>query len=252
MRSGGLMKGQTGYIMKPMMLIAVIVLLIVLLQSIYSSRGKERMAQKSLDLVGTGTNILLILSNSEMCLAHRSSVTDKVQGNVLDVQKLNDFQLLWQNREPECARNYDFGWRVRVEQIGEGGVEREWKFGTKEFSTGEILNNEIEFWIPVSIKYSEDNVKLGKMHIRLVDGELEKLAGFFDWSCRMGELNRASSMITNLKISKPVTYKEGRLCMDGSCRELICSLVYFDGFKSKGTYELTVNYQEDKILLVSK
>ena len=246
------MKGQVSYIMKPMMLIAVIVLLVFLLQSLYSGRGKERLAEKNLDIVSTATNILLILSNSEQCLASRSSVTDKTQGHVLDVNKLNSFDLNYENTEPECARNYEFGWRVEVEEIVRGGTGRTWDFGAKEFSTGKALNNEVRFWIPVAIKYSDDEVKLGKMDIILVDGELEKLAGFFDWSCKMGELGRMTQLSTNIMISQPVSYENGELCMGGSCRKLYCDLYYFDGFDSEGTYELTVNYQEPNRLLVGK
>ncbi|MBD3155347.1 MAG: hypothetical protein GF368_01690 [Candidatus Aenigmarchaeota archaeon] len=257
------MKGQTGYIMKPMMLIAVIILLIFLLQTLYSGVAKERLAQKNLDIVSTGTNVLLILANSEDCLAYESSVTQKAQGIILDIQKLDEFDVYNDNMEPECARNYEFGWRVDVEQIGQGGaIENNWDFGAKEFSDGVALNNEIRLWIPVAIKYPEGHhncpegcTELGKMSIKLVNGELENLAGFFDWGCRMGQLGRMSSFSTELKISQPVKYKptQNELCIGRSCRSLICHLLYFDeGLTSEGTYELTVNYQGPNKLLVGK
>ncbi|NCS71598.1 MAG: hypothetical protein GW780_05580, partial [Candidatus Aenigmarchaeota archaeon] len=50
------MKGQISYVMKPMTMIAVIILLVFLLQSLYLNRGKETQAEKKLDIVGTGTN----------------------------------------------------------------------------------------------------------------------------------------------------------------------------------------------------
>jgi len=90
------------------------------------------------------------------------------------------------------------------------------------------------------------------MEIKLVDGELEKLAGFFDWSCKMGEMNRMSSLSTEIMINQPVSYKNNNLCIGESCRKLLCNLIYFDGFGSEGVHELTVNYQEPNRLLVGK
>jgi hypothetical protein len=240
--------------MKPMMLISVIILLIFLVQSLYSARGKERMAEKNLDILSTATNILLILSNSEQCIAHTSAVTDKTQGNIIEVTKLNEFDVIYDEIEPECARNYDFGWRVMVEEIEENMEEqvKEWSFGSKEFSTDKSLDTEVEFWIPVALRYSKEDVRLGKMNIKVVDGELEKLSGFFDWICKMGQMKRLNSFSTELFISQPVTYNslENKICIGGSCRKMNCELLYFDGIGSEGTYKLVANYQEPDKLLV--
>jgi len=161
------MKGQVSYIMKPMMLIAVVILLVFLLQSLYSSGGKERIAEKNLDIVGTATNVLLILSNSEECLVYNDQTTEVTKANILDVNRLDHFSEEYKDIEPECARNYEFGWRVDVKQIDKNNqVEKEWDFGAKEFSKGKSLNNEVEFWMPVAIRYSDDDVKLGKMEIK--------------------------------------------------------------------------------------
>ncbi|MEM5792918.1 MAG: hypothetical protein QXY45_00975 [Candidatus Aenigmatarchaeota archaeon] len=261
------MKGQVSYIMKPMMLIGIIILLLFLIQTLYSGRGRERMAEKKLDTVSTATNILLILANSKQCLAYHSSITDKTQGIVLNVTKLDIFQNNYQEIEPECARNYEFGWKVQVSQMGRpvGGssnVERAWTFGARDFSKDSSLNNEVRFWIPVGIKYPKGDarcgannrdgcVKLGKMDILLVDGELEKLAGFFDWSCMMGRLGRMTSTSTEVSVSQKVTYDSAsnRLCVGSSCRRLQCPLLYFDGFNSKGTYSLKLNYQSGNLVV---
>lgn len=385
------------------MLIAVIVLLVFLLQSLYSSQGKEKLAEKKLDIVGTATNILLILANSKDCLAYEYAQTVE-KANILDVEKLDSFYRDYQEIEPDCARNHEFGWRVKVSEFGmitgdgsvitvhsrtgsptnliddvhniddhkwwdstghgylaswgnevigsdtnplkvrvtglnpskkykvefeiftqnagknlwirrsdlvgytlyndeygdesgiwaeinlgevtgrteigvdvylDGGtgeydvnlgdlivtevggepgigIVREWDFGSQGFSTGKSLNNEVHFWIPVTIRYSENDMRLGKMEIQLVDGELEKLAGFFDWSCKMGQLNRMTSSSTQIAISQPVTYDSGsnKICMGGSCRKLDeCQLLYFDGLKSKGTHSITVNYKNGMLLV---
>ncbi|NCN39564.1 MAG: hypothetical protein GW914_04250, partial [Candidatus Aenigmarchaeota archaeon] len=80
------MKGQISYVMKPMTMIAVIILLVFLLQSLYLNRGKETQAEKKLDIVGTGTNILLILANSKDCLAYDYQQTME-KANILDAAK---------------------------------------------------------------------------------------------------------------------------------------------------------------------
>ncbi len=235
-----------------MTLIVAIVLLVFLLQTLYKNKGREKIVEKNLDIIGAATNILLILTNSRECLAYDDSLS-VTKANILDVEKLDLFDSNYQEIEPDCARNYEYGWRVNVKQIDRNDdTEKEWNFGTKEFSTGKSLNNQVEFWIPVAIRYSEDNVRLGKVEIKLVDGELEKLAGFFDWSCKMGEMNIMSSSTTEIFISQPVNYRNNELCIGSSCRELLCELVYFDGFETKGIYKITVNYQESNKLLVSK
>jgi len=245
-------KAQLSYVIKPMTLVVTIVLLVFLLQSLYKSRVGEKVAEKNLDIVGTATNILLILADSKECLAYDDPLI-VTKSNILDVEKLNSFKLKYQEIEPECARNYEFGWGVSVKQISKDEkTEKEWDFGAKEFSNGKSLSNQVEFWIPVAIRYSEDDVRLGKMEIKLVDGELERLSGFFDWSCNMGKMNKITSSSTEIYISQPVSYENGELCIQGNCRKLICDLVYFDGFASEGVYRIEVNYQEPNRLLVGK
>jgi len=245
-------KGQLSYIIKPMTLVITIVLLVFLLQTLYTNKVRERTVEKNLDIVSTATNILLILANSEECLAYDDSLII-TKANILDIEKIESFNSNYQDIEPECARNYDFGWRVKIEQINKNNiVERKWEFGADSFSDDKLVKNQVEFWIPVAIRYSENDVRLGKMNIKLVDGELEKLAGFFDWSCKMGKMNRMSSLTTEIMISQPATYENGKLCFGQYCRKLLCELIYFDGLDSEGTHELTVNYQEPNKLLVSK
>jgi len=244
-------KGQISYVMKPMTMIAVIILLVFLLQSLYLNRGKETQAEKKLDIVGTGTNILLILANSKDCLAYDYQQTME-KANILDAAKLDNFMNDYQGIEPECARNYDFGWRAEVKELGEPGIAKVWNFGAGGFSSGKSLNNEVNFWIPVAIRYSENDIRLGKMDIRLVDGELEKLAGFLDWSCKMGQINRMTSSSTDIKTSYPAAYnsQENKICVGESCRKLQCRLRYFDGFDSDGIHTLNVEFKQPDILLV--
>jgi len=225
---------------------------------LYSYRGRERLSEKNLDIVATATNMLLILSNSKDCLSFEDSTIKNTQSNIIDIAKLDYFSSVYSDIEPDCARNYDLGWRVTVKQIDRNDqITKEWSFGTEEFSQGKPLKNKVEFWIPVAIRYSEDKIELGKMEITLVDGELEKLAGFFDWSCKLGQLNELTSSKTEIVLSEPVSYdsEKNELCIGTglkSCRKLVCELVYFNGFQTKGSYSISVNYQSPNKLLVGK
>jgi len=222
-----------------------IVLLVFLLMTVRNNTIKEKSTEKNLDLIGTATNTLLILANSKECLAYDDPVM-VTKENVIDIEKLELFHNNFQEIEPDCARSHEFGWRATVKQFE---PEKEWNFGAKEFSTGKSMNNQVEFWIPLTIRYSEDNVKLGRMEIKIVDGELERLAGFFDWSCKMGEGNTFSIQVS---VSQPVKYENGELCVGSSCRKLLCELLYFDGFEAEGVYGIEVNYQEPNKLAVGK
>ena len=249
------MKGQLSYVMKPLTLVSIIILLVLLLYSLNSYRGRERMAEKTLDLTSFATNILLILANSEDCLAYKIPATQGAYANIVDLKKLDEFSEKYEEIEPDCARNYDFGWRVTVEEVnGEsfnGG--KTWSFGARDFSKGKAMKNKVEFWIPVAIRHSVNEVNVGRMSITLVDGELEKIAGFLDWSCKMGMLGKMSSSSTDVQISSPITYDRSNnyLCSGNACRKLLCTLIGFEDMKSGGTYSISVDFRSPDKLLVS-
>jgi len=248
-------KGQLGYIIKPLALVAIIILLIFLIYTLYTSFASEKLGGKSLDVTATATNILLILANSEDCLAFKTPITSGAYANVIDVNKLDEFSSKYADIEPECARNYDFGWRVEVKEITRGGATtKSWSFGAKDFSTGKALKNKVTFWIPVAIRYTTKNVQPGKMFITLVDGELEKIAGFLDWSCKMGILGKMSSSTMKVGITYPITYnKTQKLLCSGktTCRKLFCNLVSFEDMKSAGTYSISSSFRAPNRLFVS-
>jgi len=252
------MKGQLTYVMKPLTLVSIIILLVLLLYSINTYKGRERIAEKTLDLTSMATNILLILANSEDCLAYRVPATQGAYANIVDSKKLDEFSEKYSEIEPDCARNHDFGWRVEVEEVsGEsfsGG--KTWSFGARDFSTGKAMRNKIEFWMPVAIRHSVSEVNVGRMSITLVDGELEKIAGFLDWSCKMGMLGKLSSSSTDVQINSPITYDRTNnyLCSGGgtkNCRKLLCTLYGFNNMTSRGTYSISTDFQSPDKLLVS-
>ena len=152
------MKGQLSYIIKPLSLVMTIILLLLLYNSVSSFGTQERKAQKSLNLAADATNILLVLANSEDCLAYRSAVTLGLYANIVDVKRLDDFAAKYVDSEPECARSLDFGWRVTITEFkrSEGlTVEgKKWSFGASDFSRDAAFRNSLDFSIPIAIKYS--------------------------------------------------------------------------------------------------
>jgi len=243
-------KGQLSYIIKPISLVMTIVLLLILYNSIQSFGTRERQAQQGLDLASDATNILLVLANSEDCLAYRSAVSQGIYANIVDVKKLDDFASRYASEEPECARSLDFGWRVTVMEfkLSEGKTieGRNWSFGASQFSRGAAFRNSLDFSIPIAVRYSDKLTRAGKMQIHLVDGELEKISGVLDLYCQFFKNNRLIRGSATIKTSYPLKYNAdtGQLCSVSkpeSCRKLWCPMS-FEEIKTGGEYILKMSY----------
>lgn len=251
------MKGQLSYIIKPITLVMIVVLLILLYQSISESTAKEKEAQKSLNVISSATDVLLILSNSYDCLAYRTT-TESVYSNVIDINKLEEFSKKYEVIEPECARSYEFGWRVKVYEIDKTSLptSANWSFGAKDFSTSAALKDSVTLSMPVAIRRSAKLVTPGKMEIRLVDGELEKIAGTIDWFCQLGKRGRMTKSSFSVYTHGTVSYDaaENNLCLTPSgskkksCRQMVCQLD-FAGLKSPGEHMLSLSYSDGKIVI---
>lgn len=250
------MKGQLSFIIKPITLVMVIALLLLLYQSISMSIAREKRISETLDLTASATNILLILANSRDCLAYEGPFSKSLYGNVVDVSRLDKFSKEYSNIEPECARNYDFGWRITITELKNTGnktVEgRNWTFGATQFSSGSSLSSSVDYWMPVAIVYSEKIVRTGRMSIHLVDGELEKIAGTLDWNCAMGRTGRLTKTSIGINLISPITYESSTnsLCSGSkikNCRKLSCEMT----FKSldEGKHVLTINYVDGKLVV---
>ncbi|RLD97462.1 MAG: hypothetical protein DRI92_05600, partial [Aquificota bacterium] len=164
------------------------------------------------------------------------------------VSKLDRFASMYQGIEPECARNHNYGYRVKVTEItrNDKDVGDVWEFGANEFSFGDALKNKFELWIPVALRYDEETVGIGKMEIEIYDGELEALAGFIDWACMLGKLGRYDRLSARIHASYPIVLNEsGYLCINTkskkACRRLLCR-TYFKGIMSPGTYMITTEF----------
>jgi len=252
------MKGQLSYIIKPLSLVMTIVLLLILYNSIQSFGNRERQAQQGLDLVADATNILLVLANSEDCLAYRSTVTEGLYANIVDITKLNYFAAKYANYEPECARSLDFGWRVTVIEFKRSSgatVEgSKWSFGASQFSRDAAFRNSLDFSIPIAVRYSDKLTRTGTLQVHLVDGELEKISGMLDWYCEMFKTNRLSKGSFQIMTSYPLSYNaaQGQLCSmskENSCRKMSCAMD-FEKIKSAGQYNLKLSYV-DGVMVVN-
>lgn len=256
------MKGQLSYIIKPMSLLMIILLLVFLYMSINSATSNEKKTQKNLDLVNSATNTLLILANSRDCVAYKSSITDGLYANVVDVEKLKEFSEKYAKVEPECARSYDFGWRVKINEIDRDNPENfveTWSFGAYQFEDPNKDNkkgfrNSIEVSMPVAIRYSEKDVRTGNMRILIVDGEMEKIAGTLDWTCEMMKMKRLNSLSVSILTSYGLKYNKtsNLLCSDAKtavCKVMSCPINFVKNMNSPGEYSLSIKYDNGELVV---
>jgi hypothetical protein len=240
----------------------IILLLIILYTSINSSIVRERKAQQSLNLVNSATNILLMLANSRDCIAYKSPVVEGLYANIVDVNKLKEFSEKYTRLEPECARSYDFGWRVSVNEIDKNDpkiIKKSWSFGAFQFEDPNKDNSKgfrdsIDTSMPIAIRYSEKDVRLGDLRIFLVDGEMEKIAGTFDWVCQMMKMNRLSSFSVTIHTNYGITYNESSNLFCSStntpvCKFMECPIQLIRQIKSPGDYPLTIKYTDGKLVI---
>ena len=243
------------YILKPISLVMTIALLLVLYTSISDSIAKERKAAKTLNLISTSTNILLILANSGDCLAYKSPATEGLYANIVDVTKLKQFSSDFKNIEPQCARNYNFGWRVTVIESNKDPdlPLKYWSFGATNFSKGAAFRNDLNTSIPIAIKYSENDIVPGNIYIYLVDGELENIAGALDWTCDLFKNGRINTTSFGIHTSYPLTYfkSTNELCSgtkEKSCRIMSCPLIFND-IKAAGDYVWAIKFDKGSLVI---
>jgi len=248
---GAAMKGQLSYIIKPVSLVVTIVLLLLLYNSISSFGSKEKIAQQDLDTTAASTNTLLVLANSPLCLAYESPASQGQYGNIVDASKLDYFNSNFSSREPNCARSFQYGWRVTVKEISlQNGVtifSRNWSFGAANFSLDTGINSNVpDFSMPIAIHYSDRLTRPGLMYIHLVSGELEKIAGIIDYSCNLHLQGRLNKTTVQLSTTFPLIFDKNTnsLCQvskTNACRITDCSLD-FNGYKSPGNYLMKISF----------
>lgn len=245
-------KGQLSYVIKPFTLVFMVIILFALFGFLNLFQADAARAERNNELMNTATATLLLLANSEDCLAYQVRETSSSYANIVDVTKLDEFVEKYQGIEPECARSNEFGFQVVVSEVD---TSSQWTFGANTFSTGGAYRNSADYWIPVAIRHSEKDVRIGKMSIHLVDGELEELAGFLDNACKQGMLGYTDSMSKNIGISYPIYYTNGNLCIgakgtkQNECRIAVCNMD-FEDIESGGNYKITTKFEFPNRLMV--
>ena len=244
------MKGQLSYIIKPISLVMTVVLLLLLYNTISTFSSQQSNAQNLLDITSDATNILLVLANSQDCLAYKSSTTNGLYANIVDVNRLNFFSQKYASTEPECARSFDFGWRVTVTDYKQSNnatvIGNNWSFGANEFSNAKAIHQDFSFSLPIAVRYSDQLTRPGIMQIHLVSGELESIAGILDWSCQLFKNGGLTSYSTTITTNYPLTYfpTTNQLCSISdtpACRTMWCPMS-FENIGSSGQYVLKVTY----------
>jgi len=116
------MKGQVSLLMKGIYLILVLVTISIVLNQIVGLNLEIKKQEKNLEIQKVAGNILESLTGSVNCLAYKEvgeveskAVSLSVQ-RVIDINKLEDFNKTYSDIEPECVRDYNYRFSVKVDK----------------------------------------------------------------------------------------------------------------------------------------
>lgn len=217
-----LTKAQMSFLSKPVMLVMTIAVLLILLQTVWSNPKTEKEQELTVQLMTRASEILDILLSSEDCLAMRSVETESAYAYVVSKQKLDEFSKLYNNKEPPCAKNFEYGYTVTVEEHCVDDVEcLSWTFGSTYSSPSADLIGKQSRTLPVGILHGSKDIRVGKATIILFDGSLERVAGFLDKTCLLGptgEIERSMKVYINY----PLTISGSEICLGNACRGIDC------------------------------
>ncbi len=262
------MLGQVSFTSRPIMLVMTIVVLIFLLTSVWSGQEEEKKQKAVLKLRLAATNILEILISSEDCLALKTDIDRSAYAFVVNREQVEKFAREYSNIEPACSKNYRYGYRITVKEFCGPFYDawqrkkrvltpegcKEWSFGAGEFTPVRLTKayySRVETSMPVGIFLKRQDIRVGRINIELVDGELERLAGFIDESCFLatkGLVERSGE----IDITAKAMFSGRQVCMDFGtekpCKQVSCSIA--DKELSKGTYRLKTKVVDNNIMYI--
>jgi len=261
------MRGKMSFLMKGIYFIIILVVISIVINQIISMNLISVRELESINLRDRSRNILETLTGNKNCLAYEE--VGSVEGKdvllnshkIIDLNKLEEFSSNFDELEPDCVRDFNFGYRVKVKTfpvnistLGPETINIEiesdiWTFGDREFSEDESLEEMIRVSIPVVVRYDQSAFLPGMMSITLVNGELERLAGFIEESC----FTEKESTLT-LHLNYPVELKGNKICMKfksgDKCQKLACEkTIEFHEIERPGNYKFYSRY-EDEILKI--
>ncbi len=216
-------KAQMSFLSKPVMLVMTIAVLIILLQTVWSSPAREKEQELTVQLMTQASGILDIMLSSEDCLAMRTNITESAYAYVVSREKLDEFAGTYAAKEPACARNFEYGYKVMVEEhcLDDADECLSWEFGSDAFSPGSDLIGKQTRSLPVGIMHSRKDVRVGRATITITDGALERISGFLDKSCMLGK-GGAKERSAKVAFSYPLRLSGDRACLGDVCRQLDC------------------------------
>lgn len=126
--------------------------------------------------------------------------------------------------------------------------EKSWAFGINEFSPGRAKYDEKTVSIPVTLRYDSNSYRSGTISLRAVGGELERISSAINQICSE---DRSEKMTLQMKISYPVKYSGGKLCVESAspiCKTISCQKqVEFENIDSAGDYIIRIQNEGGKI-----
>ncbi len=238
-------KGQY-YIVKPIALIMTIIVLFMIFYGLQNYKMQTYQDAAAIDAIVDTSATISILTNSVDCIAY-NPLEPGAYGSIVSIERLIEFQNKYYGVEPECARNYMRGWHVEVKDLMTNEV---WIFGAQDYDkkmASRVLDQRRVSSMPIAIRHSAMIVNPGNIQVTTFSGDLERVAGFFDYVCMTGRRSHSSfKEKRRFDIEYPILYEDGKLCMvlgkDKMCREMYCD-VFFEGMEVSGEYQLLAEYR---------
>ncbi len=116
------MKGDSKFFVKSVYLILVLILISFFTFQYVSTTRKYSELNEKVDLRIVAENILDQLAGYDSCLAYKEEIKpgdqkiNEISHRVLDIDKIQEFTDKYKYSEPNCARNFNYGYYITVEK----------------------------------------------------------------------------------------------------------------------------------------
>jgi len=125
-----LMKGEGSFFIKIIYLILVIVSISLFLFQYISLNKRQNEMSSKIDVKLSAQNILNNIISSEECLAYKEDVKtgeviNEITHRILDLNKILNFEKAFSLYEPNCTKNYGYGYYIVIEKYNFTRLDRE-------------------------------------------------------------------------------------------------------------------------------
>lgn len=116
------MKGESKFFIKAVYLILILISISLFIHQYISTQRKNYEINQKMNLRIVAENILDGLTTSESCLAYEEDIIlgntkiNEIDHKILDIKKIKEFENKYQYFEPDCSRNYNYGYYVIIEK----------------------------------------------------------------------------------------------------------------------------------------